>query len=277
VDCYEVLEQVSSVVDNCLDDKLLEEFKNHTRLCVKCKNAFELELLTKKFAQSKLKHFQAPGYLSEKIVTQVINHNTDSVSVKKKQNRIINFPRNLFIGTSVLAASILVFLLFSVKAHHTHHSPIDNNIIHQAYNNYDAATEGKIVPAFETNDPRLLGDYFKKTVDHEVNVPSLKGCSLTGGMITEYSGKKIFHMLYKNAECLIHCSLVDINALDSDKILTLPEGAMDSLKKNGWYFANEHKCCSVILWLKDKTLCTASAELSKDKLFAYLNESESPW
>ena len=79
-----MLEQVSSVVDNCLDDKLLEEFKNHTRLCVKCKNAFELELLTKKFAQSKLKPFQAPGYLSEKIVTKVINHNTDSVSVKKK-------------------------------------------------------------------------------------------------------------------------------------------------------------------------------------------------
>jgi hypothetical protein len=277
VDCYEVLEHVSSVVDDCLDDKLLEEFKNHTRLCVKCKNLFELELLTKKFAKSKLKSFKVPGYLSEKIITQVNNHNKDSISVKKKQNRIINFPRNLFIVTSGLAAVMLVFLLFSVKPQHSHHAPIDNNIIHQAYNNYDAVIEGTIIPTFETTDHRLLGDYFNKTTDHKINVPPLKRCSLTGGTVTEYSGKKIIHILYKNAECIIHCSLIDLNDFNNDKILTMDEGAMDSLKKNGWYFANDYKCCSVILWLKDNTLCTASAELDKDKLFAYLTESESPW
>lgn len=275
MECYDVLELVSSVVDDRLEARLLEEFKIHTGVCDICRNVYELELLTKKFAHSTLKSYPAPGYLSEKIVSQIINSSTNKQVEKKKTNWIINFPKHLFMGTTVVAAAILVIILLSGSPHHLHTSPNDNNIIHQAYNNFDAVKQGKIIPAFKTDDRSVLADYFKTSVDQPVDIPSLNECLLKGGAVTEYSGKKLLHLFYNHGECIIHCTLVDLNIIQNDTTFVLPEGTLDTIKKNGWYFADGHKCCSVILWVKNNTLFTATAELDRNQLFAYLNESES--
>jgi hypothetical protein len=277
VDCYEALDHVSSAVDNCLDEKIVKEFKTHTGVCSKCRNIYELEALTKRFAQSRLKPMPAPGYLNSRITSQILTAGLSGFSGQKKNNRIINVPKYIFTATSLVAASILVVILFSVREFHLHTSPIDNNIIHQAYNTYDSVVEGRIIPAFETDCPIKLGSYFKNISNSAVTVPKLKGCSIVGGRVAEYSGKRIFHVFYKTAECVIHCSLVDFDLNHNHEALVLPDDAIDSLKKNGWYFANEHKCCSVIVWLKDNRLCTATAELQKEKLFAYLNDGEQQW
>lgn len=275
MECYDVLELVSSVVDDRLEARLLEEFKIHTGVCDICRNVYELELLTKKFAHSTLKSYPAPGYLSEKIVSQIINSSANKQVEKKKTNWIINFPKHLFIGTTVVAAAILVIIILSGSPHHLHTSPNDNNIIHQAYNNYDAVMQGKMIPAFKTDDHSMLANYFKTSVDQPVDVPSLNECLLKGGAITEYSGKKLLHLFYNRGECIIHCTLVDLNIIQNETTFVLPEGALDSIKKNGWYFADGHKCCSVILWVKNNTLIAAAAALDRNQLFAYLNESES--
>lgn len=275
MECYEVLEHVSSVVDDRLEARLLEEFKIHTGVCDICRNIYELELLTKKFAHSTLKSYPVPGYLSEKIVSQIISSTTNNQVEKKKPNWVINFPKHLFIATSVVAAAILIIILLSESSYHLHTFPNDNNIIHQAYNNFDAVVQGKMIPAFKTDDCSVLANYFKTSVNQPVDIPILSECLLKGGAVTEYSGKKLLHLFYNRGECIIHCTLMDLNIIQNETTFVLPEGALDSIKKNGWYFADGHKCCSVILWVKNKTLITVTAELDRNQLFAFLNESES--
>jgi len=273
VDCNEVLELISSAVDERLEKDTLKNFYQHTNVCKICRNVFELESITKKFIQTRVQPIRTPDYLADRLISQIKNsaESRSSYKINSILSLILQW-RKWYVAIPAIAAIGLYFIIFSPPAHHYHTSPVDNNIIHQIYNNYDAVVDGKIKPTLTTDDPSVLENYLKENVNYNVNIPKLRDCVLVGGTVSQFDEEKLSHIIYKHGDCIIYFSLIDFRVVVGNRSITLPQKAIDELVRTGWYYADDHKCCSVILWLKDSTLYIAAAEMEKDKLMAYAKE-----
>lgn len=278
MNCNDYLEQISSVVDSRLFGNLLEEFNEHSRKCKNCCSVFELEKLTRDYIRSTIKPLKAPDYLNQGILMHLNNPASDE-RVKKKFNLgLFSFPRrNWYLGFAVAVIAVISLITithYSNSPHHFHNSPNDNNIIHLVYNYYDSVLEGKMKPDIETSSIDTIESHLRNAVDYDVKVPIIKEYLLMGATVTEYEGKKLAHFFYKRDNCIIYFSQLDYRVVTDEGTLTLPAQAIEQLNTTGWYVADKYKCCSVILWLRDKTLCTVASEMDQKKLMAYLTSNE---
>lgn len=278
MDCNEVLELISSAVDERLEKETIKNFYQHTNVCKICRNVFELEKITKIFIKTRVQPIRTPDYLSDRLISQIKSsaESGSSYKINSILSLILQWHK-WYVAIPAIAAIVLYFIIFSPSAHHYHTSPVDNNIIHQAYNNFDAVIDGKIKPTLMTNDPSVLENYFKENVNYTVKIPKLRECVLVGGTVSQFDKEKLSHIIYKHDDCIIYFSMIDFRVIVGNKTITLPQKAIDELVRTGWYYADDYKCCSVILWLKDSTLCIAAAEMEKNKLMTYITEPESKW
>jgi hypothetical protein len=269
MNCDEFSEYVGSVIDHRLDETRLNEFNNHTLSCQSCKNIYELDLFTKEFIKTRLKRFTAPNYLSERIIDLIKKHETSGYPKTAKGSWLINFPRHIFVSMASIAAAILVFIIFSSKVPDVRSRAGGNDIISQAYSNYDAVLQGRIIPVFKTDDNHRLAEYFEKNFRCSVNVPVLKGCPLTGGTVTEDAGKKLASFFYQHGNCIIQVSQYKYDVAVQNQDIEIPLDAKKCLVNNTWYYANEQKN-SFILWSRNKRLYIAAAQLEKNDLLEHL-------
>lgn len=265
MNCSEVLEHISSMVDNRLGGKELDEFNQHAKICKKCKDEYELERVTKKFLQSSLHPFPPPPYLEHRVLTH-INSNINSGNIFAGIASFFGLiTKRWYLTVGLTTVVILIFVLTQEPSSHSHNSPQDNNFIHLVYNNFDAVQKGEMASLIQAND------------SHGLEIPKMKDCSLVGGCVTSERGQQVTHSIYKKENCIIYCLQINFDSIKNNPNLTLPSHVLDKLKETGRYVADMHKCCSVILWVKDNNLFAAAAEMDKNNLMAYLTDTESKW
>ncbi len=269
MNCKEFVELISSAVDERLEKETLKNFYQHTNVCKICRNVFELEKLTKNFIKTRIQSLQTPDYLKSRLISQIKSSDMSRSPIQ--------LWRNWYFAIPAIAAIIIYLIISSPTSHHYHTCPNDNNIIHQAFNNFDAVIDGKIKPAFVTNNLSDLESFFKERVNYTVKIPKLRNCVLVGGTVSQFDEEKLSHVIFRHDDCIIYFSMADFRVVGGNKSLTLPQNAIDELINTGWYYADDHECCSVILCLKDGTLCIAAAEMKKNKLMAYLTDPELQW
>ncbi|MDP2209097.1 MAG: hypothetical protein Q8K98_10045, partial [Bacteroidota bacterium] len=160
---------------------------------------------------------------------------------------------------------------------HSHTSPHDNNFIHLVYNNFDAVQKGEMASFIQANNPHELEIQISNLDSQQVKIPQLKDCALLGGCVTAEKGQQVTHSIYKKENCIIYCLQINFDSIKNNPNLTLPSHVLETIKETGWYVADMHKCCSVILWVKDNNLFAAAAEMDKNNLMAYLTDTESKW
>ncbi len=263
MNCIEVMEHVSSMVDNRLSGTELDEFNRHLKLCKRCQNEYKLEKVTKIFLQSSLRPYPPPPYLEQKVLTY-INNNLNS---KNFFAGIVTFIRLMvkrwYLTAGFAGAVILIFILIQGPSSHSHDSPRDNNLIHLIYNNYDAVIKGRMASFIQANN------------NYGLAIPKLNDCSLVGGCVTSEKGQQVTHTIYQKENCIIYYLQINFDSIKNNPNLTLPSHVFEEIKETGMYIADMNKCCSVILKVKENTLVAVAAEMDKTNLLAYLNDTES--
>ena len=278
MNCQEVLEHISAAVDNRLSTETKRMFETHIQACAACRNLFEMERLTKRVIQQKLRFQTIPGAVSQRILSRIseiaeqetepgISHRSSWVSKLLPQPR---FRPAFAVGLIALVALIL-FVSMPFNAHHLHTSPDDNNVVHQSLNNFDAVVAGTLKPQMASDSPAEVRKFFVKKVDYKVRVPRMKDCTLMGGLVSNYQGKPLAHVVYKHDGEVIYLYQVDMQTVIDGKALTIPADAKEELLRTGWYVQSQHPKCSLVMWMVDNTLCTAVADIDKGELIAYLS------
>jgi len=136
---------------------------------------------------------------------------------------------------------------------------------------------GALKPTLVSHDPGDIKDYLANGTTFEVSVAALNDCDWCGGILSEIDGVRLVHVVYKiGGEGLLYVYQVDMKeALRGDKV-GLPENAIASLEKTGWYFEQTPDLCNVVLWKHNNTLCAAVSKIGRDKMIALLSEKD-PW
>lgn len=269
--CEDVKEQISLAVDNRLAGDLKNAFDHHIESCQRCKHEFELERLTKLVVSRAIRRASVPVELMDRIIAQLSSSFPEQATDLWLQ-RWRAWKLKPALALAVLAIIILLlFVSLPVNIRHTHTSPDDNNMIHQAWNNYDAIIAGRIKPEITSSDPAEVKTFFAQRIAYPVHVPRTIGnCRLIGGLISNYEGKRVAHVVYKDDDQVAYLCQVDMSTVTDQKTLTIPDEAREHLEKTGWYVLSHGANCSLVMWLVDNTLCMAVAAMDKNELISYL-------
>ncbi|MBI1806866.1 MAG: hypothetical protein HYR76_07440 [Ignavibacteria bacterium] len=263
---------IPAAIDGELDKGVTPRVSEHLTECPKCLAEFELERATKSFVKRRLKSLPTPEHLREKIKTQ-LSHETigerDHTSPVVRSPRIPSWRMMLALGGGV-AIILLLLAITPTKSRHSHSQPDDDNVIHQTYNNFDGILDGKISPQIVSDDPIAVNTFLETRANFRVNIPRMKEYKLIGGVFSQYKGQNIAHLIYKHNRDCIYLYQVKLQDLFAGKALQLPREATDELLRTGWYFENHMPDCSLIVWFADSTVCCAVADITRDKLLAYV-------
>jgi anti-sigma factor (TIGR02949 family) len=275
VNCDEVKEQISPAVDNRLTGDERRAFEHHIGQCPQCRNEFELERMTKRVVMSAIVRSRTPAELSAHIIAQLPPPSGDIASKSWFERWRAVRMKPVLIAGALGAVALLLFVSLPLNLRHTHTSPNDNNIIHQTLNNYDAILAGTITPEVASSNPAEVKTYFAQRVEYHVRVPkAIDKCQLIGGLVSDYYGKQIAHVVYKYDDEVVYLYQVDMSAVTGEGTLTIPDEAREQLRQTGWYVLSLHPKCNLVMWLVDNTLCTAVADMEKDELISYLTHPD---
>ncbi len=275
MDCNEVQKYISAVVDSETDATVKNEVSEHLRKCNGCRNEFELEQFTKYLVGNNLPKVTSPASLVTAISNLLSSERQQQITQRSWYHELLDLLRwRTALAVSGALAVIVLLTLIPARSHHSHAQPIDNNIIHQTYNNFDSVLDGKIVPTMASTDPLAVKAYFTSKVNFNVHVPRLKTCSLVGGVLSEYKKECMANVVYKHNDKIIYVYQAKLGSVMGACDLQLPDEAKHDLAQTGWYFENHSPDCSLALWIVDSTLCCAIADIPKEQLIACLKDAE---
>jgi predicted nucleic acid-binding Zn ribbon protein len=147
--------------------------------------------------------------------------------------------------------------------------------------NYQAVVAGLIKPQLASSDPEMVRGLFAGIRDFQVIFPRMKECTLVGGVMNEFSGIQLAHVLYSHDTEVVYMYQTCWQTVMAGDKLNLPEAAKEELARTGWYSEELSDGNSIVLWKKGRTLCSAVARMSKNDLLACLADAGgnggSPW
>jgi len=274
VDCREFQELISEAVDKRLHTPTFRNFTAHAGVCPSCRNEFEMELLTKSVLHAKVQRQSVPNNVYKSLQSAAEKLRPSS------RNWISALFGETFLNPAVALVALVLVAVGAVSLLQKNNAiPISSgkNIIAQSLNNYSAAMTGALKPTLVSHDPGDIKDYLANGTTFEVSVAALNDCDWCGGILSEIDGVRLVHVVYKiGGEGLLYVYQVDMKeALRGDKV-GLPENAIASLEKTGWYFEQTPDLCNVVLWKHNNTLCAAVSKIGRDKMIALLSEKD-PW
>lgn len=272
--CQDFLPLISAAVDNQLTASEYTWLEEHLKACPNCRNEFELEQMTKTFVRQRLVRVTTPAAVAERVRQQLVYESSRRSTWLERLDELLPQPswRTVLATAAIGSIVLLAVMLFVPTSRHSHPRPVDNNIIHQTYNNFDDILEGKLVPTVTSNNPVEVESTLSLNLDFEVRVPRLKRCTLVGGSFTNYRTEKIAHLLYKYDNDLIYLYQTHLAAIEEKGVLNLPEQAMNELHRSGRYIENHMDDCSLILWIEGTTVSVAVANMDEKTLLDCLND-----
>ena len=263
---------MSAAIDDELEANALSQFTQHIKECRSCRHEYELERMTKNIIQKNVAHTKTPSVVATTIRGRIGSESFLSLPSESLVRSLLQRPYR--IGMLALGGVGIVLLLLFIftpsKSHHTHTQPTDANIVHQTYNNFDRALEGKLVPEIASDDPATVKAFLTSKCGCNFNVPFLKKCKLVGGLHSEYNKEHVTQLVYKRDQDIVYLYQAKLQDVVEGNRLQLAPQIMNELQRTGWYFENHQPDCSLIIWLVDSTICCAVADISKDQLLASL-------
>ena len=274
--CEDIQELITADVDGELAEEAKSTLQDHLRNCPACKADYELELTTKTFLKRRLNRVVAPPNLRAQITAELATQASSAPRFGEWLNELFNrrSPRAMLALGSLVAVLLVVLTVTPPKPHHSHAQPVDANIIHQTWNNFDNVLDGKFDPQVATDDPVVLRSYFASKVPFKVNCPKHRGTRLVGGASSRYNNEPCANVVYRNGRDVIYVYETNYRCVAHGPNLNLPREALNQLQASGWYCEHPHPECTLVVWLVDSTVCCAAADMTQDKLLAFLREGE---
>jgi len=271
VNCQEVLECITAGVDGTLAPEVLPQFRHHITECPRCRFEYELELATKSIVHNRLPFVVAPHGLRDEISLAMANEQQSLSFYQTIRNLLFRPSRQMMfaLGTGIVILAV-IFFSNPPKMHHTHVQPIDGNMIHQTYNDYDSVLDGKLVPQIASSDPAVVGTFLEPAVNFHVSFLPMKRCALVGGNSTHYCNHRLARLVYHLDNNVVYILQTRYSDILQGGDLNLPENVMQQLKTTGRYFENRKPDCSLVIWVKDSLICCAISDIPKEQLLASL-------
>jgi anti-sigma factor (TIGR02949 family) len=278
VTCSEALELLPAAVDGRIGEDLLHKLNHHFGTCTQCLHEFELERITKSVVRKHSRPTRSPEHLKTRIQNE-LNRERNALAgagiPPKQQERkgLMGWPVFVLTGAGAVILLLLVVTTPLQPKHHTHTQPVDGDIVHQTYNNFDGVLDGKLRPEVVSDDPKVVKAFFSPMVDFDVQIPEMKKFKLIGAMCSQYDGRCIAQLVYKGNKDVVYLYEVNLRtALRAEHGARLTAKAANQLLQTGWYVESHVPDCSLAMWVKDSTLCCAIADVNKDLLLASLTE-----
>lgn len=272
MNCEEASEHISSAIDGALSADITPQLRDHLSRCTPCRSEFELEQATKRFVRARLPRATAPAELRQRISEAIAREPLPAAASPSKVKLFRPPYWRLVLSVGTAAAAVAVLFYLPPSARHVHTQPVDDNMIHQAYNNYDSILDGKLVPAVASSDPSAVEAFIKPKVHFHPIVPKLKRYALVGGEPAFYRDRCVAHVVYKEGKNVIYLYQACFKDVLDGTSLSLPPNVLAELKRTGWYFENQSRDCSLIVWVVDSSVCCAIADVNRDQLMAALME-----
>lgn len=276
MECREARGLATAAIDKELAGRKPDEFLEHIGRCLGCRDEYELELMTKNVVRKNLTYIPASRDLKRLIASQIASQALEEESVRDaQQKRRRRFWRTLFgFGAGAGIALLLFILLLSGTFRHWHSQPVDADIIHQTYNNYDGFIRGTMTPAIASDDPILVRSFFTPVLRFPVAMPVAQPCRLVGGAWSTYADEPIAHVLYRHRNTLVYVYETRLGSLGEGGALQLSSRARLEIQRSGRYIENLMPGCTLVAWIADSTVCCAVGDLSRDEFLSYLKERE---
>lgn len=271
MNCQEVLECMTAGVDGTLAAEVLPQFRQHIAECPRCRFEYEFEIATKSVVRHRLPRVAAPPELRNEI-SRAIAHEQSSPSFFQTIRDFLIRPTRqmLFAFGTGLAIIAVLFFYNPKKIHHTHTQPVDGNMIHQTYNDFDSVLDGKLVPQIASSDPAVVGTFLEPSVNFHVAFLPMKHCALIGGHSGHYCKHHLAYLFYHIDDNIVYILQTRCSDVLQGGDLNLPENVLQQLKTTGWYSENPKPDCSLVIWVKDSLICCAVSDIPKEQLMASL-------
>lgn len=267
MNCNEFKECVCEIVDQRLPEERTNELLQHAHVCPHCNFEYTSMKATKNIVHEKLQRESVPPEVYYSIINATLNSSNNSWF--KKLFGIQLNPAIAFVVIAVIAVGIYSIFIPS-------HSgiPEEANIISQSLKNYQAVIGGSIKPQLVSTEEDVRS-FLSKDVAFEVIVPKMKGCISCAGVLSDYNGIKLAHVVYRvNGKDIIYIYQASLNDAMDGTTITLPQEARDELKRTDWYVRELPNDVTLVMWRYNNTLCSAVSSMKKNDMLALLTEKE---
>lgn len=276
MDCKEFQEKVSAAVDRYLRNEEMDAFTEHGSRCPECQYEYEIESVTKAVVRSKAKLLPVPSGLLERIAEQINDEQNSGFAAM--QTWLLAFLQRPFVKPAIVlsfaSAVVVVFLTTGQPPVNPAADFATDDVIQQSLTNYRAVMNGDIKPQLVSGRSENLKSFFSGKTDFPVLLPTMKSCSLVGGVLNDHSGAALAHVLYTHNSNLIYVYQACWQTVIKGERLKLQQQAKDELQRTGWFAESRPDGQTIVLWTKGTTLCAAVAHMSKKDLIACLTEGE---
>lgn len=276
MECRKYQEHITAAVDNALEQREKDELEAHLAQCPQCKSEFEAEKLTHSVVKSRCQRRCVPDH-----VLRRINQHLEAEIVSPRSASwwdAIMSSRYFRPAIGFAIACIAVVLLLNNNSSINTPRVIEasllppNDIIKQSLSNYMAVARGEIKPQLLSDKSENLKNFFAGKTEFPVEVPRMNGCTLVGGVMNEFSGKTLAHVVYNHhGSEIVYVYETCWETVQRGAPLHLANEVQEQLKRTGWYVASQADGYTVVLWTTEKTLCSAVAKMDKQAMLACLN------
>jgi len=280
VNCREFSHCITPAVDGRLTGKNLELFKEHARLCPSCRHDFEDERSLASLIRSRLRPARVPECVLASILAGTRDSNAPGATpVSGLFARALHSRRAAPVLAFVLSFAVIVFTL---SRHATPEGAESagfvsgGDVVRQSASNYEAVLKGEIVPQVVSDRQENVRTYFQGKTSFPVFIPAMKECTLVGGVVNEYHGMRLAHVLYRHGFQLIYLCQVCRESVMKGDTLHLSREATNDLNRTGWHCCTAPGGVAVVLWIKGGTLCAAVSPMNSEHLMAHIAEGDVP-
>jgi hypothetical protein len=254
----EVLELITALVDNEIETN---EKAKEIKLIIKNSQKLNLEYQLQNFVKSTIKScvpkVEPPEYLKQEIVTSLIKE--IEITNKKKENRSHIFQwvlRPAFVFSVILSVIAVIFYFSQNKIYENiaFQQKGKSNMVNQALHNFQSIMEGSLLAQISPVNVEELKTFFRNR-GMNYDVPSAKDWYLSGAAVSEISGKKFAHNIYRNASGKIaYLFQANEDFLIKQKIFNLSDDLIKLVNGGKCYKYNDQNK-SVMVWKCRKNIC----------------------
>jgi anti-sigma factor RsiW len=279
LNCKEFAHCITPAVDGRLSARDHSSFQEHARLCPSCRRNFEEERSLAALIRARLRPVRVPDGVLASILEGTRACDASRVPSLVFAD-ILHRPRSMSVVAVILSLAAIAYVLtrqFPPAAGVEAAGFVSSSdIVRQSASNYEAVLKGEIVPQVVSDRPEHVRAYFRGKIGFPVFIPAMKECTLVGGIVNDYQGMHLAHVVYRHGLQFIYLYQACRESVMKGDTLHLSREAKNDLNSTGWHCCTAPDGASIVLWVSGRTICAAVAPMNSGHLMAHIAEADVP-
>ena len=259
MDCTEIRELITALVDGELTPEEEALVEGHTRQCPRCQDIYESERRIKGYLLSIREDVTTPSYLRQRVVE----------SLGRKEG--FNFPLLIKSRPSLIQTAALVALLVLIAFSTAYYLGVrgEETIAAETLKTHKRLMKGDLKIDFVTSNTDELKNFFDKTgsipFNFTVQDMGAFGFRLRGGFIENVLGKRTAVVIYENKGHVISCYMLKGSEKDFPRSVFLK--TTDRNRGMDFHLVR-YEGYNLVMWKDKDMICIMVSELDGNYLLS---------